>query len=92
MAARVLLVDYFGNLITSARIGVDLRIEEIVRCHIGEISIEKRARTFGEVQKGEAFMYEGSGGHLELAIREGSLEQRLGRVKPGMEVVFELVS
>jgi S-adenosyl-L-methionine hydrolase (adenosine-forming) len=44
-------------------------------------------RTYTEVEPGEMLALVGSGGHLEIAVREGSAAERLG-VHPGDKVVL----
>ena len=72
---EVLHVDRYGNLVTTFTSSVVpayaiLEAEEQV---IGPIR-----RTFGDVEKGELLAYWGSSGHLEIAVRDGSAERRLG--------------
>jgi S-adenosylmethionine hydrolase len=46
-------------------------------------------RTYAEVERGEILALVGSGGHLEIAVREGSAAQRMG-LRPGDKVVLRL--
>jgi len=71
LAARVLWIDRFGNCITG------LPARELESFGAGELVIGGRVlkglrRTFSEVEVGEALMYIGSGGTLEIAVREGN--------------------
>ncbi|HLI47820.1 MAG TPA: SAM-dependent chlorinase/fluorinase [Chthonomonas sp.] len=80
----VLYVDRFGNLITNLdeetldRWMADRGIGEdqlCVRCEAGEAPL---VRTFSDVEVGCLLAYRGSGGRLELAIREGNAANTLG--------------
>jgi len=75
LQGEVLLVDRFGNLLTSIREG-DLGGSR------GEVTVAGRVarwvRTFGEGRPGELLALVGSGGRLELAVREGSAADLLG--------------
>lgn len=46
-------------------------------------------RTYAEVKRGEILALVGSGGHLEIAVREGSAAQRIG-LRPGDKVMLRL--
>ncbi|CEK19998.1 hypothetical protein CWRG_02688 [Chthonomonas calidirosea] len=87
----VLYVDRFGNLITNLdeetlqRWIADRGIEEAhlyVRCGEGEAPL---VRTFSDVEVGCLLAYRGSGGRLELAIREGDAAKTLG-LRPGSKL------
>jgi S-adenosyl-L-methionine hydrolase (adenosine-forming) len=73
---ETLAADGFGNLLTSIRAGdlagADVRAVEIA----GQPA--RFGRTFADVPPGELVAYVGSGGRLEVAVREGSAEARLG--------------
>lgn len=66
---RVIYIDRFGNLITN--IPPDLVPPKAV-VSVGEEIIGPIRRTFSDVKRGEAAAYIGSGGYLEIAVREGS--------------------
>lgn len=69
-------VDRFGNLITNVghpMIG-DLAGWEV---SLGEISVGPIRRTFAEVKPGQWVAYVGSGGMLEIAVREGRAVDQL---------------
>ncbi|HUL50757.1 MAG TPA: SAM-dependent chlorinase/fluorinase [Gemmatimonadales bacterium] len=79
---QVVYIDRFGTLVTNipgagldggARVAVDGR-------EVGPVH-----RTFGDVGQGEVVALIGSGGTLEVAVRDGSAAATLG-VKPGTEV------
>ncbi|MGI6207191.1 MAG: SAM hydrolase/SAM-dependent halogenase family protein [Anaerolineae bacterium] len=75
LRARVIHVDRFGNLITSARAS-DLPDSFIVQA--GPATIVGPSRTYADVQPGETLAYVGSTGLLEVAVREGNASARLG--------------
>jgi S-adenosylmethionine hydrolase len=69
--AQVIHVDGFGNLVTSRGAGVALpgrwRLE-----HDGGALELTGGRTFSDVAVGEPVLYLGSGGQIEIAVRDGS--------------------
>ncbi len=69
IAGRVVWIDRFGNIISSIRHD-DLFDKAVVR--VGETTIGPVRQTFSDVRRGELLAYIGSGGHLEIAVREGS--------------------
>ena len=74
-----LMADRFGNLVTSLRasdVG-DAR----VRTAIAGGLPARWVRTFGEGRPGELLAMIGSGGRVEIAVREGSAAGRLGAVR-----------
>lgn len=78
IVGRVLHLDHFGNVITNItreacevwRAGAPLEVE---------IADEEfpLVRTFTDVEPGQILAYYGSGGLLEIAVREGSAARRL---------------
>lgn len=72
----LLSVDPFGNVVTSIR-GSDLTGAAVM-----EVDVAGRkarfVRTFGEGDRGELLALVGSGGRLEIAVREGSAARQLG--------------
>jgi len=72
-----LVADRFGNVLTSVR-------EADVRPLSGPLEVrvaERRARfvhTYGQGERGELLALVGSGGRLEIAVREGSAARLLG--------------
>lgn len=73
--AVVVHVDRFGNLITSYpgdRVSSDVRIQVASRV------ITRLSRTFGDVERDQLVAYIGSGGTLEIAVREGNAAELLG--------------
>lgn len=68
---EVLLVDRFGNLLTN------------IPAMAGSVTVADRAigpvrRAFADVARGDLVAYVGSGGTIEVAVRDGSAAQRLG--------------
>lgn len=79
----MLSADPFGNVVTSIR-GADLAGAAVM-----EVDVAGRrarfVRTFGEGERGELLALVGSGGRLEIAVREGSAARLLGG-GPGLTV------
>lgn len=78
-----LAVDPFGNLVTSIR-EADLAGAE-VRVVLCDGRPARWVRTFGDGQPGELLALVGSGGRVEVAVREGSAAAHLHRWR-GVEV------
>lgn len=77
LTGRVIWIDRFGNLISN--------IEAAGKMD-GIVSVEATAvgpirRTFSDVASGEPVAYIGSGGHLEIAVRDGSAAEYFGIAK-----------
>lgn len=90
LACHALLADRFGNLLT------DLTRATFDRWLAGRpvdaVTIDLPfqlplpiSRTFADVEPGEAVAYFGSSGHLELAVRDGSITE-LVQIKPGANI------
>lgn len=71
-----LAADRFGNLVTSVR-AADLGGGEVSSASAGGAAV-RWVRTFGDGAPGELVALLGSGGRVELAVREGSAAERLG--------------
>ncbi len=72
---HVVYVDRFGTLVTN------MTPEEVPPYAVlvsDEIEIGKLQRTFGDVTSGGLVAYIGSGGFVEIAVRDGSAARRLG--------------
>lgn len=77
VSGRVLHADHFGNLVTNllpaevpgGGAAWDLAVD-------GKI-VERWGRTYGDAEPGEALVYSGSVGFLEVAVRDGSAAERL---------------
>ena len=78
-----LSVDSFGNLITSIRESDIAGVE--VRVALCDGRQARWVRTFGDGQPGELLAMLGSGGRVEVAVREGSAASHLHRWR-GVEV------
>jgi hypothetical protein len=76
VSGEALAADPFGNLITS------IRVADLGAGTVSEVWVEgtpvRWMRTFGEGAHGELVAYAGSGGRVEIAVREGSAAERLG--------------
>lgn len=73
--AEILHVDRFGNLITNF-LAPESAAPLIITA--GGERIPGLSRTFADVEPGELVAYVGSGGYVEIAVREGSAAGRLG--------------
>jgi len=72
---EVIYVDRFGTLITNVPGG---DVKPGARVRIGGSEVGAVRRTFGDVERGEVVAFVGSGGTVEIAVRDGSAAQRLG--------------
>jgi S-adenosylmethionine hydrolase len=79
---EVIYVDRFGTLISN--IPGDA-VEPGVRITVGGTEIGTLSRTFGDVGRGALVAFAGSGGTVEIAVRDGSAARLLG-VGVGAEV------
>jgi S-adenosylmethionine hydrolase len=89
IVGRVVHVDRFGNLVTdvpSEWLPASPSVE------VGGTGIARAGRAFADVAPGEAVLIRGSGGTLEVAVRDGSAAEALGaergtavRVRPAAE-------
>lgn len=78
LQGETLAADPFGNLITSIR-GSDLR-GAVVSVWVGDRPA-RWVRTFGDARAGDLLALLGSGGRVEIAIREGSAAAELGETR-----------
>jgi S-adenosylmethionine hydrolase len=85
---ETLAADPFGNLVTSVRDG-DIAGGEVVRVEV-DGRPTRWVRTFGDGRPGELLALVGSGGRVEVAVREGSAAALLGRAR-GVAVRLWLV-
>jgi S-adenosylmethionine hydrolase len=79
LAGETLAADSFGNLVTSIR-EHDLAGAPVVRAEAGGRPV-RWVRTYGEASAGEVVALVGSGGRVEIAVREGSAAAVLGAVR-----------
>jgi S-adenosylmethionine hydrolase len=72
---EILYVDRFGTLVTNLTTEVvpPYAVLEVENLEIGPLR-----RTFGDVPTGGLLAYVGSGGAVEIAVRDGSAARRLG--------------
>ena len=82
MVGEVIYVDRFGTLVSN--IPGD-QVEPGVRIKVPGTEIGTLARTFGDVGRGQLVTFVGSGGTVEIAVRDGSAARLLG-VGVGAEV------
>jgi len=75
---RVLWTDGFGNLVTNLK-------PPVRRMRIHNHDIVSTATTYSEGRPNEPFVYIGSMGYLEVAVRETRADRLLG-ARPGMKV------
>jgi S-adenosylmethionine hydrolase len=75
---RVLWADGFGNLVTNLK-------PPARRMRIHNHDITATATTYSEGRVNEPFVYVGSMGYLEVAVREARADKLLG-ARPGMKV------
>ncbi len=75
---RVLWADGFGNLVTNLK-------SPARRMRIHNHEITATATTYAEGRPNEPFVYVGSMGYLEVAVREARADKLLG-ARPGMKV------
>ena len=66
---RVIRIDRFGNLVSNIEATSSMPRRRVV---VNGIEIGPVCKTFGDVGPGKPLAYIGSGGHLEIAIRNGS--------------------
>lgn len=77
-APRILWIDGFGNLVTNLKPPV-----RPMRIHSHYITAS--AKTYGEARANEPFVYIGSMGYLEIAVKEQRADRMLG-ARAGMTV------
>ena len=73
--ASVWHIDHFGNIITGLRV---LAYTGFFGIRIGTETIHRRVATYADAPKDQLFLIEGSSGHVEIALNQGSAAQRLG--------------
>jgi S-adenosyl-L-methionine hydrolase (adenosine-forming) len=71
--------DPYGNLVTSIR-AADLAGAAVSAVFVGDRAV-RLVRTFGEGAPEELLALVGSGGRVEIAVREGSAADRLGGIR-----------
>lgn len=83
---KVVHVDRFGNVITN--IPVDLLDCSTPSLNLKGITLKGLKRSYSEVRKGEPLLIQGSGGCLEISLREGNAS-RFFNLKPGDSILIE---
>jgi S-adenosylmethionine hydrolase len=82
VVGEVIYVDRFGTLVSN--VPGEL-VEPGVPINVAGNEIGTLARTFGDVARGRLVAFVGSGGTVEIAVRDGNAERLLG-VRVGAEV------
>ena len=72
---EVIYVDRFGTLITNLPARA---VEPGIRIHVGDRDAGALRRTFGDVERGQLVAFIGSGGTVEVAVRDGHAMRLLG--------------
>jgi len=90
---QVLRVDRFGNLVTNIRqADLDMAFEgvpfETLDLRVGSTRIDETARSYGLARPGVPFALIGSGGRVEISVRDGSAATMLGE-KRGASITVE---
>ncbi|HEX5004522.1 MAG TPA: SAM-dependent chlorinase/fluorinase [Gemmatimonadales bacterium] len=72
---EVISVDRFGNLVTNLTTG---EAPPHATLEVEDTEVGRLRRTFSDVESGQLLAYVGSGGQVEIAVRDGSAARRLG--------------
>jgi S-adenosylmethionine hydrolase len=83
MVGEVVYVDRFGTLVSNVPAAA---VEPGVRIRVDGTEVGSLLRTFHDVARGGLIAFIGSGGTVEIAVRDGSAARRLG-VGVGAEVL-----
>jgi S-adenosylmethionine hydrolase len=75
VVGEIVYIDRFGTLITNLTTDV---VPPYARLEVEDLEIGALRRTFGDVASGGLLAYVGSGGAIEIAVRNGSAARRLG--------------
>jgi hypothetical protein len=75
VVGEVVYVDRFGTLVTN--LTPDL-VPDYAMLEVEGLDVGPLRRTFGDVPTGGLLAYLGSGGQVEIAVRDGSATRRLG--------------
>lgn len=75
VVGEVVYVDRFGTLVTNLTPEL---VPPYATLEIEGMDVGKLRRTFGDVPTGGLVAYVGSGGEVEIAVRDGSATRRLG--------------
>jgi S-adenosylmethionine hydrolase len=75
LVGQVVYVDRFGTLVTNLTPEL---VPEYAVIEVEGLEVGRLRRTFGDVPTGGLVAYLGSGGQIEIAVRDGSAARRLG--------------
>jgi hypothetical protein len=75
VVGEVIYIDRFGSLITNLTTEL---VPNYATLEIEDLDLGPLRRTFSEVTAGGLLAYVGSGGAIEIAVRNGSAARRLG--------------
>lgn len=82
VVGEVLYVDRFGTLISNLTPSL---MNHVARIHVAGVEVGTLRRTFADAARGALVAFMGSGGTVEIAVRDGSAARLLG-VGVGAEV------
>ena len=75
VVGEVISVDRFGNLVTNL---TSAEVPPYAVVEVDETEVGPLRRTFSDVDSGSLLAYVGSGGQVEIAVRDGSAARRIG--------------
>lgn len=75
VVGEVISVDRFGNLVTNL---TTAEVPPYAVLEVEDASVGPLQRTFSDVESGHLVAYVGSGGQVEIAVRDGSAARRIG--------------
>jgi S-adenosyl-L-methionine hydrolase (adenosine-forming) len=75
VVGEIVYVDRFGTLVTNLTLEL---VPPYAVLEVEGLEIGRLRRTFGDVPTGGLLAYMGSGGSVEIAVRDGSAARRLG--------------
>jgi S-adenosylmethionine hydrolase len=75
VVGEVISVDRFGNLVTNL---TPAEVPHYATLEVEDTDIGPLRRTFSDVEAGQLVAYLGSGGQVEIAVRDGSAARRIG--------------
>jgi hypothetical protein len=79
VAAEVMTIDRFGNLITNIRIPAGIAVEQVVKMlSVGKIMVSRAVRNYDEAPENTPCLIRGSSGLLEVVVRGRSASLLLG--------------
>ena len=75
VVGEVISVDRFGNLVTNL---TPAEVPPYAVLEVEDAQVGPLLRTFSDVETGQLVAYLGSGGQVEIAVRDGSAARRIG--------------